>query len=171
MARTRIVGDKVLFVDPTLVRRIPGVVAAATGVTAGNVASATGATVYVSDPRSPWDKAIEGSIQNTDGATASTWDFAALSGLKMDTGATIAAAAAGELNKPAGKFIVASGGATYTLTNSFISATSIVFARIETAGDTVNVLSVVPGAGSAVFTLSGAVAADTTISFFVVNGN
>lgn len=171
MARTRSTGDVVLRVDPTLKSRVPGVVSATTGVDSDGVASATGSTIFQFDPRGPMDKAIEGSTQNTNGTTAGTWDFAALSGLKLATTTTVAASTAGTVNLPAGKVILSSGAAAYTLTNSFISTTSIVLVRNETSGDTVNLLSVVPGSGSCVITLSGNVGADTTLAFVVINGN
>lgn len=172
MPRTAAKGDVVLRVSEDLKVRVPGVVVALTGVDSAAVAAATGASIYLHDPRSNWiDRVVEGSTQNVDGTTAATWNFAALSGLKLATTTTIAAATSGEMNLPAGKFILSSGAAAYTLTNNLITATSIVLARVETAGDTVNMLSVVPGAGSAVFTLSGNVGADTTISFTVFNGN
>ncbi len=170
MARTRVVGDKVLRVASGLGRRVPGVVTKATGVDSAGAASATGCTINVFDQRSPLDKARPGSVKNTDGTTLETWDFAADSGLKFGTAATVAAATSGTVDASCGKFIIASGSATYTLSNSYISgATSLVFRTNETSGDTVTVLSVVPTAGQAVFTMSAAVGADTTISFLVVN--
>ncbi len=169
MARLRVLGDRVLRVAEGLKVRVPGVVTATTGVDSLGAPSSTGATVNVYDPRSPADKARPGTIQNTDGATAGTWNFTALSGLKLDTAATVAAGIAGTVDKPAGKVILQSGSAAYTLTNSWISTTSIVLVRVMTSGDTVNLLSVVPGDGSCVITLSGTVGADTTLGFLVVN--
>lgn len=175
MARTRILADKVLRVSGTLLRRIPGVVSATTGVDSAGVASATGCTINVADPRSPWNKAHPGSIKNTDGTTADTWDFTSGSGLKLSTTTTLAAASNGTVSKPAGKFIISTGrggaGKTYTLTNTYIGgATSIVDAQIESTGDTATILSIVPADGSAVFTLSADAAVDLTISFVVING-
>lgn len=171
MARTRVLGDDVLRVSSTLVQRVPGVVTATTGVDNTGAASATGATVNVFDPRSPAKYARPGSIQNTDGATVDTWDFTAMSGVKLSTATTLTANTAGTMSKPAGKFILTSGNAAYTLTNTFVSPTSVVDVQMETSGDTVNIKSVVPGTGSFVLTMSGNVAADSTFSFVVINGN
>jgi hypothetical protein len=170
MARTRSLGDRVLVVDPSLNRRLPATVSALTGVDSTGAPAATACTVNVFDPRSNPNRAVAGVTQNTDGTTAGTWDFAAESGLKLSSG-TAVAGASGTINAPSGKFILASGGSAYTLTNSFISATSIVDVTVETAGTTAIVRTVVPASGSCVVTLSGAVGADTTISFNVVNGN
>lgn len=165
MARTRLVGDQVLRVNDQGYP-VPGLVSATTGIP-----SATGCTVNVFDYRSPADHARPSSVQNTDGVTQTSWDFVAWSGLKLLRDADIAAATSGTSNKPAGKFILSSSGTAFTLTNSLITSTSIVYGRDETSGDTVTLLSIVPTAGQAVFTFSGAVAADTTVSWTVFNGN
>lgn len=160
MARTANVGDKVLLV--TDIGQVPAVV---------TVVKATAGTVdlAVQDPRSPARIAVQNSLQNTDGSTASTWDFAASSGVKLTAG-TAVAGTTGTISAPSGQFILSSGSSAYTLTNTFVGTASIVRVVKQTAeGSNRTILSVVPTANTVTVTLSGTVGADTTLGFYVVN--
>ena len=72
------------------------------------------------------------------------------------------------INKPAGRVNIAASGTTVTVTNSLVSANSIVLVVVATADATATVKSVVPGAGSFVIT-SAAVTAETAFSFLVIS--
>lgn len=75
------------------------------------------------------------------------------------------------INAPTGVVRVPSGSTNVTVTNSFVSATSHVFAQIRSATtNSVSVRSAVPGSGSFVLTLTGDPgASNADVSFFVVN--
>lgn len=72
---------------------------------------------------------------------------------------------------PAGVVRVASGATSVTVTNTLVTANSLVFAAIRnTLTNNVAIRSVVPGSGSFVITLSGDPGAShADIAFFVVN--
>lgn len=72
------------------------------------------------------------------------------------------------INQPAGRVNIAASGTTVTVTNSLVTANSIVLVVVATADATATVKSVVPGAGSFVIT-SAAVTAETAFSFLVVS--
>ena len=60
------------------------------------------------------------------------------------------------VSRPAGVVRVPNGATTVTVTNTLVSATSLIFAQIRNAtSNAVSVLRVVPGSGSFVITLSG----------------
>lgn len=73
------------------------------------------------------------------------------------------------INKMAGTVNIATAGTTVTVTNSLVSATSIVFAVVRTNDGTATIKNVVPGSGSFVITLTAGATAETSIGFFVVN--
>ncbi len=74
------------------------------------------------------------------------------------------------INSPTGQFAVAAGASSATVTNSSVSATSVVLCVIQSADATlVGIASVVPGAGSFVFTGNAAATAATKVGFVVVN--
>lgn len=75
-------------------------------------------------------------------------------------------ATSGTINAPKGRCSLLSGNATFTLTNSLITANSVVI--IEWEDDPGQRHRVVPGAGSVVITTSAAVAASSKFRFFVV---
>jgi len=73
------------------------------------------------------------------------------------------------INKASGTVNIAAAGTTVTVTNSLVSATSIVFAVIRTNDATATIKNVVPAAGSFVINLGAAATAETSIGFFVIN--
>lgn len=71
------------------------------------------------------------------------------------------------INKPCGRVNIAAGGTTITVTNSLVTANSIVLAVAATNDATARVTNVVAAAGS--FTINTvAVTAETAFNFFVV---
>ncbi len=72
------------------------------------------------------------------------------------------------INKPTGTVNIAAAGTTVTVTNSLVSATSLVFAEIRTADTTARISNVVPGAGSFVINIV-ACTAEVSIGFWVIN--
>ena len=73
------------------------------------------------------------------------------------------------INKASGTVNIAAAGTTVTVTNSLVSATSIVYAVIRTNDATATIKNVVPAAGSFVINLGAATTAETSIGFFVIN--
>lgn len=73
------------------------------------------------------------------------------------------------INKASGTVNVAAAGTTVTVTNSFCTSTSIVFAVLRTNDSTAAIKNVVPGAGSFVITLTAAATAEVSIGFLVTN--
>jgi hypothetical protein len=73
------------------------------------------------------------------------------------------------INKTSGTVNIAAAGTTVTVTNSLVSASSIVYAVIRTNDATATIKNVVPAAGSFVINLGAATTAETSIGFFVIN--
>jgi len=73
------------------------------------------------------------------------------------------------INKPSGTVNIAAAGTTVTVTNSLVSASSIVYAVIRTNDATATIKNVVPAAGSFVINLGASATAETSIGFFVIN--
>jgi hypothetical protein len=73
------------------------------------------------------------------------------------------------INKTSGTVNIAAAGTTVTVTNSLVSASSIVYAVIRTNDATATIKNVVPAAGSFVINLGAAATAETSIGFFVIN--
>jgi hypothetical protein len=73
------------------------------------------------------------------------------------------------INKASGTVNIAAAGTTVTVTNSLVSASSIVYAVIRTNDATATIKNVVPSAGSFVINLGAATTAETSIGFFVIN--
>lgn len=74
------------------------------------------------------------------------------------------------INKVSGTVNIAAAGTTVTVTNSFVTTSSIVFCVIRTNDATATgVKNVVPGSGSFVVTLNAAATAEISIGFFVIN--
>lgn len=71
------------------------------------------------------------------------------------------------INKPIGRVNIAAAGTTVTVTNSLVTANSIVMAVASTNDSTARVTSVVPAAGSFVIN-TVAVTAETSFNFWVV---
>ncbi len=72
------------------------------------------------------------------------------------------------INKPAGRVNIAAAGTTVTVTNSVVTANSIVLAVAATADATARVTSVVPAEGSFVIN-TVAVTAETAFNFLVIS--
>lgn len=73
------------------------------------------------------------------------------------------------INKTSGTVNIAAAGTTVTVTNSLVTASSIVFAVIRTNDATATIKNVVPAAGSFTINLGSATTAETSIGFFVIN--
>ena len=73
------------------------------------------------------------------------------------------------INQPSGTVNFAAAATAITVTNSLVSATSIVLAVVRTNDSTAVIKNVVPGAGSFVITLNAAATAETSVGFVVFN--
>lgn len=73
------------------------------------------------------------------------------------------------INKPSGTVNFAAAATTLVVTNSFVSANSIVIAVVRTADATATIKSVVPASGSFTITLGSAATAETSVGFVVFN--
>lgn len=73
------------------------------------------------------------------------------------------------INKPAGSVNIAATGTTVTVTNSFVTANSIIHCVVMTNDTTALIKNVVPASGSFVITMNAAVTAETKIGFIVYN--
>jgi hypothetical protein len=73
------------------------------------------------------------------------------------------------INKASGTVNIAASGTTVTVTNSLVTASSIVYAVIRTNDATATIKNVVPAAGSFVINLGAAATAEVSIGFFVIN--
>ena len=73
------------------------------------------------------------------------------------------------INKASGTVNIAAAGTTVTVTNSLVTASSIVYAVIRTNDATATIKNVVPAAGSFVINLGAAATAEVSIGFFVIN--
>jgi hypothetical protein len=72
-------------------------------------------------------------------------------------------------NTPCGIVKIAATGSSVVVTNSLVSANSIVLATVQSADSTAYIKNVVPAAGSFTITLGAAATADTTIGYLVIN--
>ncbi len=72
-------------------------------------------------------------------------------------------------NAPAGRVQIAAGQTTITLTNSFITANSVIICTVATNDTTAKSAAAVPGAGSASIVLNASATAITTVNYLVVN--
>lgn len=73
------------------------------------------------------------------------------------------------INKLAGTVNIAAAGTTVTVTNSLVTANSIIMCTVQTNDTTAVLKNVVPTAGSFVINLNAATTAETAIAFFVIN--
>jgi len=73
------------------------------------------------------------------------------------------------INKVAGTVNIAALGTTVTVTNSLVTATSIVLCTLRTADATAWIKNVVPGAGSFIINLGAGATAEVSIGFVVTN--
>jgi hypothetical protein len=73
------------------------------------------------------------------------------------------------INKASGRVNIATGGTTITVTNSLVTANSIIIATCATNDTTAIVKNIVASTGSFVITLSAATTAETAINFIITN--
>ena len=73
------------------------------------------------------------------------------------------------INKPAGTVNVAASASTVTVTNSTVTANSIVFVIARTADATCTVKNVVPASGSFVINMTASCTGETSVGFLVTN--
>lgn len=100
------------------------------------------------------------------GSTTVGW-----SRLYMETGINTTAGDAATINAPAGRFRKDTTGVTFTLTNSVITANSIVLLANHNTGMEAIGLSVVAGAGSATISFSAAPGSNFDVGFWVINND
>lgn len=109
-------------------------------------------------------------IGRSGGTTTCNSDLAIASG-KTITGAAIDTTAgdAATINRLAGRFRKDTSGATFTLTNSLISSSSIVILTFASDDATATRATVSAGSGSATITFNAAPTANCDLNFMVVN--
>lgn len=73
------------------------------------------------------------------------------------------------INKPSGTVNIAAAGTTVTVTNSLVTASSIVMAILRTNDTTATIKNVVPASGSFVVNLGAAATAEVSVGFMVIN--
>jgi len=117
------------------------------------------------------DFTIRGGASNTEHLRIDTTGTVKLAG-RLSLPATDSSSTPGSvtINSPTGQFAVAAGSASATVTNSSVSATSVVLCVIQSADATLTgIVSVVPSAGSFVFTGNANATAACKVGFIVVN--
>lgn len=73
------------------------------------------------------------------------------------------------INKPTGTVNIAASGTAVTVTNSVITASSIVYAIARTNDTTCAVKNAVPGSGTVTINMTAACTAETSVGFLVIN--
>lgn len=73
------------------------------------------------------------------------------------------------IDKPAGTVNFAAGASSLVVTNSLVTANSIVFAVVRTNDSTALIKNVVPAAGSFTIRLNANATAETSVGFWVTN--
>jgi hypothetical protein len=74
------------------------------------------------------------------------------------------------INRPSGRSTIAAAASTCVITNSLVSATSIVFATLQTADATAtSIKTVIPTAGSFTITVNAGATGNTNFGWFVFN--
>jgi len=106
-------------------------------------------------------------------ATAGTYDIGQASTgwkrLYLDSGIDTTAGDTATINKATGRFRKDTTGTTFTLTNSYITANSIVLLTFVSADATATSMAVAAAAGSCVVTFNAAPTANCDVNFLVVN--
>lgn len=87
----------------------------------------------------------------------------------LRTNTTAGTTGAQTIDKPAGSVNFAAGATTLVVTNSLVSATSNIFAEVQTNDTTAIIKNVIPGAGSFTIRLNAAATAETRVAFWVTN--
>ena len=98
------------------------------------------------------------------GSAAASWKR-----LYLDYGIDTTAGDAATVSKAAGRFRKDTSGTTFTLTNTYITANSIVMATFVSSDTTATSVAVAAGSGSAVFTFNAAPTSNCDVNFIVVN--
>jgi hypothetical protein len=103
----------------------------------------------------------------------STWDWSGVNGVATFKflRTNIAAATTGDqtINHSNGSVNFAAAATALTVTNSTVTATSIIMATAQTNDSTCSVKNVVPAAGSFVINMTAACTAETRVGFWVMN--
>jgi hypothetical protein len=73
------------------------------------------------------------------------------------------------INKPAGTVNFAAGASSLVVTNSTVTASSLIFAQVRTNDSTAKIKNVVAASGSFTINLEAAATAETSVGFFVTN--
>ena len=109
-------------------------------------------------------------LRLTDANGNSPWDILPNGSFALYRTITAAATTGNQtIDKPAGTVNIAAAGSTVTVTNSLVTANSIIFAVVRTNDGTALIKNVVPGAGLFVITMNAAVTNETSIGFWVTN--
>jgi hypothetical protein len=90
-------------------------------------------------------------------------------GITVNKTVNTSAGTSSTANKWAGRFRISSGNTTYTLTNSFVTSSTIVYSTINTSGAGVKSVIAVPGSGSIVFTLDASPSSNVDVSWWIMN--
>lgn len=117
-----------------------------------------------------------GQLLRTDGSGVATW-VSTLSdvitfnkALAFDRTITTGGTTGDQtINKPSGTVNIAAAGTSITVTNSLVTASSIVLAVVRTNDTTAVIKNVVASSGSFVITLNAAATAETSVGFLVLN--
>lgn len=142
-----------------------GMVLRAPIITNGAGATANTATLYI-------DAAPSGATP-TGGAYAQWIKAGSLrlgGNIEVDNTITAAGTTGNQtINKMAGTVNIAAAGTTVTVTNSFVTANSLINVQLRTNDSTAWIKNYVPGAGSFVINLGAAATAEVSIHFIVTN--
>lgn len=118
------------------------------------------------------DTAIERSAANRLKTTDAAGNLGDYELRKLFVNATNAAAGttgAQTIDKAAGTVNFAAAATSLVVTNSLVSAASLVLCFVRTNDTTATIKNCVPGAGSFTITLSAAATAETSVGFIVIN--
>lgn len=106
------------------------------------------------------------------GATGSRWRklVLGLGGIQIGLTDSSGTPGAATINRPAGKVAIDAGASSVVVTNSLVTAASLVFCVLQTADGTLTTIrSVVPGSGSFTVTGNANATAATKVAFLVIN--
>ncbi len=119
--------------------------------------------------RTKLSSTTDGAFKVSTNAGTSNFSIGATGAITVPTTVTTAGTTgAVTINKPSGTVNIAAAGTSVVVTNSLVSANSIVYAVIRTNDATARIANVVPASGS--FTINiVACTAEVSIGFFVIN--
>lgn len=92
-----------------------------------------------------------------------------LGGIGATDGTITATVGAVTINKPAGTAIIAAGASSVVVTNSLVTASSLVFAVIQTNDGTAILKNATPANGSFTIRTTAAVTGNTQVGWIIVN--